>query len=234
MINKKDIWDEKSFTFNEHGSTVLRLMAIANEIKKTGYGKSVLDLGCGLALLKKMLGKDFEYFGCDVSPSIVQLHTTENIKEVDLDCNSLPFTDLPFNYIICSGIIEYLADVPKFLRDISQSYGNERCLFLITVVNLTNIDCRFRMIMRRPPNFYPLWINFYSPHAFLNLLRKQGFNVLRYYPLYSLIARPRALSRMLCRIFPSQFGRQFLFICTSKGHRDSRRMAQTRPACALE
>lgn len=212
LENKKIVWDEKTFTFDEHGCTVPRLTAIANEIKKTGYGNSVLDLGCGLAVLKKILGKDFEYFGCDISPSVVQLHNTTNITERDLDSDPLPFQDKRFNYVVCSGIIEYLADVKKFLRDIAQSYGHERCLFLITVVNATNIHHRFEMLMGHFPKYDSLWINFYSLKDFLDLLREQGFNVLRYYPLSWVSART------LSRIFPSLYGEQFLFVCLSRFH----------------
>lgn len=218
LENKQIVWEEKTFAFDEHGCTVPRLMAIANEIKRTDLGNSVLDLGCGLAVLKKILGNDFEYFGCDISRSIIQLHNTANITECDLDSDPLPFQDKRFNYVVCSGIIEYLADVKKFLRDLAKSYDHERCLFLITVVNATDIVHRLTMLMGHFPKYDPLWVNLYSLKDFLGLLHEQGFNVLRYYPLYCLPYRPEALSRMICRIFPSLYGRQFLFICSTGLH----------------
>jgi SAM-dependent methyltransferase len=218
LEDKKIFWDESTFDYDEHGCTVPRLVAIANEIKKTGYGNSVLELGCSLAVLKKILGKDFEYFGCDLSPSVVQLHNTPNIVECDLDSDSLPFQDKRFNYVVCSGVIEYLADATKFLRDIARSYGHERCLFLITVINAAQIPYRLTMLMGHFPKYEPLWINFYSLKDFLNLLQKQGFNVLRCYPLYCLSFRPHALNRVICKIFPSLFAGQFLFVCSSGIH----------------
>jgi len=213
--NKKTFWDKKTFTYDEHGCTVSRLMTIANEIKKTGNGNTVLELGCGLAVLKKILGDNFEYFGGDISPSVVQLHDTVNIVECDLDSDFLPFQDKRFDYVVCSGVIEYLTDVKKFLRVIGRSYGHGRCLFLITIVNATQILYRLTMLKGHFPKYEPTYINFYSLKDFRNLLREQGFNVLRYYPLDCLPFRPYALSRVICKMSPSLFAGQFLFVCSS-------------------
>ena len=218
LENKKIFWDKGTFDYDEQGCTVPRLIAIADEIKKTGYGNSVLELGCGLGVLKKILGKDFEFFGCDISPSVVKLHNTTNTTECDLDSDSLPFQEKRFNYVVCSGIIEYLADPKKFLRNIARSYGNERCLFLITVINAAQIQYRFSLLTGHFPKYEPIWINFYSLKDFLALLNEQGFTVLKYYPLYCLPFRSQALSRAVCKLFPSLFAGQFLFICSSGLH----------------
>jgi SAM-dependent methyltransferase len=215
LENKKDFWDENTYSYDDKGCTVPRLMAIANEIKKTGCGNSVLELGCGLAVLKKLLGEDFEYFGCDISPSVVQLHNTANIIECDLDSDSLPFQDKQFNYIVCSGIIEYLANPEKFLRNMARSYGHQRSTFLFTVINAAQIPYRLSMLRGHFPKYEPIWINFYSLKDFLTLLNDQGFHVLKYYPLYCFPFRPQALSRAVCKVFPSLFAGQFLFVCSS-------------------
>jgi SAM-dependent methyltransferase len=215
LLNKKNVWDEKTFYFGEHGPSIPRLIAIANEIKNTGYGNSVLELGCGLGVLKKLLGEGFEYFGCDISPSVVKLHNTPNIIHCNLDSDPLPFKTKRFNYVVCSGVVEYLADVKKFLNGIARSYGHERCLFLISIVNAAEIRHRLRMLTGHFPRYDPLYNNFYSFRDFQELLVEQGFHILRYHTLYYLTHRPRAVSRVISRIFPSLYGGQFLFICSS-------------------
>jgi len=217
LTTNKELWDRKTFTFDRnHPVTFPRLLTIADKIKETSIGPMVLDLGCGLAVLRELLGKGFQYFGCDISLSVVHFHNTTNIVQCDLDHDSLPFRETQFNYVVCSGIIEFLSDVRKFLRDILQTYGHEKCLFLITVTNATNLDHRMMMLMGYFPRYDPLYRSHYSPKDFFALLRELGFNVLSYYPT-SYVPHAhmpmRISSPILHRILPSIFGDQFLFVC---------------------
>jgi 2-polyprenyl-3-methyl-5-hydroxy-6-metoxy-1,4-benzoquinol methylase len=131
----KKLWDSETHKYNEKNKTTFpRVLAIADEIRKTKFGNKVLDIGCGLGILYKILGEEYQYYGCDISHEVVQMHNSPNIVECDLDYDQLPFKDVRFNYIVCSGVIDYLADVRKFLLDINRYYGHENCLFLITEV----------------------------------------------------------------------------------------------------
>ncbi|MBA7700979.1 hypothetical protein ES703_109705 [subsurface metagenome] len=67
--HKKDTW----FYLRSKGQTYFILLA---DLIKT-YGSSVLDVGCGEALVLKHLPKDFQYTGIDLSDFII---TRINIK----------------------------------------------------------------------------------------------------------------------------------------------------------
>jgi SAM-dependent methyltransferase len=215
---KKKLWDLETYNYDEKNkSTFPRVLAIANEIKKTELGNRVLDIGCGLGILRKILGQEYQYYGCDISHKVVQMHNSPNIVECDLDRDPLPFKDLRFNYVVCSGIVEYLADVRKFLRGINQQYGHEKCLFLITISNATTIWNRMTMLEGHFPSYPPIWVNFFSPNDFLKLLVECQFKVLRHYPTYYSYRRKHAiLGPVLERAFPSLYGNQFLYPCMKR------------------
>lgn len=211
----KKLWNTETYKYDEKKEvTFRRVLAIANEIKKTKLGNKVLDIGCGLAILQRILGEEYQYYGCDISHEIVQKHNSPHIVECDLDHDPLPFKGIRFNYVVCSGIAEYLSDVRRFLRDTSQQYGHENCLFLITVSNSTHLWNRIRMLeghfpidVDRSTVDRSLLINFFSPKDFLKLLLECQFKVLKYYPTH--------LRSRLGRAFPSLYGDQFLYLCAA-------------------
>jgi 2-polyprenyl-3-methyl-5-hydroxy-6-metoxy-1,4-benzoquinol methylase len=212
----KKLWDSETYKYDEKNKvTFPRVLAIANEIKKTKLGNRVLDFGCGLGILHRILGEEYQYYGCDISHKVVQMHNNPNIVECDLDHDPLPFKDKRFSYVVCSGIIEYLADVGKFLRDINQHYGHEECLFLITVSNATLLWNRVTMLEGHFPITSPLSdnVNFFSPKDFLKLLLECQFKVLRNYPTSYAHCEHHTLRSILGRAFPSLFGDQFLYVC---------------------
>jgi len=213
---KSDVWDIQTYIYDEKNKiTYPRLLAIATEIKKTKFGNKVLELGCGLGVLHEILGEEYQYYGCDVSYKVVRMHNNPNIVQCDLDFE-LPFKELKFDYVVCSGVIEYLSDVKKFLLDLNRCYSHESCLFLITISNSANLWDRISMLRGHFPNHASLWKNFFSLKDFLNLLSECQFKVLKYYPSSYIPTRHKKLTLLISRNFPSLFGAQFLFLCEKK------------------
>lgn len=78
---------------------------------------SILDLGCGSKDLLRYIKSPKKYLGVDYNQPLADLSINFNNKF------SLP-TD-SWDYIICSGLLEYLLDVDNFFKQIthnSQSY----------------------------------------------------------------------------------------------------------------
>jgi SAM-dependent methyltransferase len=233
MNSKRKLWEDLAFQFNEKNPVSYpRLKAIANVIKKTNIGNTVLDLGCGLALLSKLLGPDYLYYGCDFSHKVIQLHNSENIVGCDLDKDPLPFGDLEFDYVVVSGVLEYISDPKKLLVSIRRQYGHGKTLFLLTMANSYALFYRLGKLLLK--HSYP-WINHYSSKAFLNELDLCQFKILEYYPTsyvnvwvygLSLTSKLRMLETAylkisktkLCpaRVRASLYGAEVLYVCSEK------------------
>jgi len=64
-------------------------------------GSAVLDLGCGSQTLKNHLDAPSRYVPCDLIPR-------PGVIEIDLDRNVWPDVDGAFDYVVMSGVLEYL------------------------------------------------------------------------------------------------------------------------------
>lgn len=71
---------------------------------------SVLDLGCGAKDLLKYI-KPIKYIGID--------YYTNDYADIKLDFNdNFNLPGGPWDYIVCSGLLEYLKDADNFLNNI--------------------------------------------------------------------------------------------------------------------
>jgi SAM-dependent methyltransferase len=75
------------------------------------HSKSVLDLGCGKCWLKDILPADVKYIGVDYKP-----RECDNNIVCDFNAGEFPnvFTDVVF----CSGVLEYIEELPTFVKKI--------------------------------------------------------------------------------------------------------------------
>lgn len=78
-------------------------------IKKELKGK-ILDVGCGRGRLRKIINQGSEYIGIDSQAG----------KNVDVvgDVHALPFADGLFDGVICTAVLEHVADETVVLREI--------------------------------------------------------------------------------------------------------------------
>ena len=77
-------------------------------------GSSVLDLGCGAQPLKQHLKPGCRYQPCDVIQSSPEV--------IFCDFNSEIYPDIKerFDYVVCSGVLEYIRQPKKFLQKVPQ------------------------------------------------------------------------------------------------------------------
>jgi len=103
---------------------------------------NVLDLGGWRAYLKETHGKLNKYICVDRHPE------AKADIVADFNKNEFPEIELEDCVIVCVGLLEYLKDVPSFLRNI-RKYGNK-----LIVTYLQRID------FAKPMG--DLWLNNYS------------------------------------------------------------------------
>lgn len=70
---------------------------------------SVLDIGCGAQTLKRYLPKEVEYQPCD-------LVKREGVLFCDFNSGVYPVISKSYDYVVCSGVLEYSRNPSEFLR----------------------------------------------------------------------------------------------------------------------
>jgi hypothetical protein len=85
-----------------------------NEIigKLVPAGSSVLDVGCGAQTLKRYLPADCKYQPSDL------IKSSPEVIVCDMNSGLYPETGVYYDYVICSGVLEYMRDPEDFLRRI--------------------------------------------------------------------------------------------------------------------
>lgn len=106
----------KSFIFEERKRIVLELFDL-----KSGR---VLDLGCGPGVYTDKLCKaGYEIYGVDASERMIQIARSKGFKDVKFfvgSADSLSFTDNFFEGVLCVGVLEYLDDAGKAIKEIAR------------------------------------------------------------------------------------------------------------------
>jgi hypothetical protein len=79
-------------------------------------GSSVLDIGCGAQSLKRYLKGDCSYQPCDL------IQSTPDVLVCDFNKGEFPEVRKRFDYVVCSGVFEYMRQPRQFLERVS-GYG---------------------------------------------------------------------------------------------------------------
>ncbi len=118
-------------------------------------GARVLDLGCGAMAVERFLPADCAYQPCDLA--------ARDERTLICDFNAGEFPEVECDVAVVLGVLEYLADVPAFLRRL-------RALGKPIVVS-------YSLAGEGPADRRALgWMNDYSRAEFGGLLKAAGFN----------------------------------------------------------
>lgn len=149
----------------------------------------ILDLGCGNgALVKQLLQKGFNAYGTDASEKGIKI-ASENAEAYfalqDLSQDDLPekFSNLKFNTIISTEVIEHLYDPRKFIQFCKQilvkNGGGE--LILSTPYHGYLKNLLLAIMGKWEKHADPLWdgghIKLWSKNSLTTLLNEHGFKV---------------------------------------------------------
>lgn len=73
-------------------------------------GASVIDLGCGPQTLRRHLNPSCKYQPCDI------IQSTPDVIFCDFNSGIYPKVNEFYDYVICSGVFEYIRNPSEFLR----------------------------------------------------------------------------------------------------------------------
>jgi len=119
----------------------------------------IMDLGCGLMTMENLLPVGCKYHPVDF------IKRDERTIIADLNANQYPYVKT--DYIICSGLIEYVKDVPKLFKELAKL--SDRIHFSYAIKR-TGESARSRKKVNG-------WLNSYSEKQIKTIVQKSGFRV---------------------------------------------------------
>ena len=140
--NKSKIFDEAYFkgkrgSYEKEGYNFKRRYSAFLPLAKTFHKMSVrkaLDVGCATGpLVKAFLDLGIEAYGVDVSEwAVKNSPVSERILWLDIDEESVPFTDNQFDLITMNFVIEHLYRPEKALREALRLLKRGGYLYIVT------------------------------------------------------------------------------------------------------
>lgn len=154
-------------------------MVQAAEILRRLPGRKLLDVGCSTAHLQKVLGDDFDYFGCDIAD-----HASDRLPHgrfakinLDRDPDLSPFANCRIDVIHVGGVLEYLSSPRDLLLAMRRLLARDGHL----VVSMIHFESpRYRNLDKRHPG----WIYTPSLAQFRADLEATGWRVATREPVY--------------------------------------------------
>lgn len=123
---------EKGHYFHQNLITPLLLKLLKPKEGKT----SLLDLGCGQGILSRIIPKDFNYMGVDISPSLVKeamkLSKNKNHKFIVSDSTEkLPVDEGSFDYVCMILSIQNMKDQKGAIKNASRALKPDGKLIIV-------------------------------------------------------------------------------------------------------
>lgn len=121
---------------------------------------SVLEFGAGKERLRAFLPQ-----GCSYQPSDIVARSADTLV-CDLNDKALPVLDRKYDYIVFSGVLEYVHDLQKLLH-----YVRANCqTCILSYAPTDRLEC---MITRMRSG----WVNHLSQASFESMLENAGFTI---------------------------------------------------------
>lgn len=148
-----------------------------------GEGKHILDLACGPGIMIKGLrAKNFRVTAIDAAPEMVELAAKELPNDPQVTCAvgdayALSSPDAEFDIVTAMGLIEYLDDEPKYLKEMNRIIkpGGTAIITYPNVWSPWRIWNRFLRLITRPGKKPLLLHREYTAKRTLAQFRAHGF-----------------------------------------------------------
>ncbi len=133
-----------NFMIYELDSRMINALSLVEQFSK-GSPLKILDVGCGTGhYIEQLLSRNHNVFGNDVAfgmltKSKAKYYRLNQFHKLSLsNIEQLPFQDSSFDAVLCIGVIEYLPDIHKALKELSRIVKPDGRIFL-SAPNLLSI-----------------------------------------------------------------------------------------------
>jgi SAM-dependent methyltransferase len=194
-----------------------RLKLIANLINDLpGSNKTLLDVGCGPAALKRAIPSNIEYFGVGIVSEIInEHHDPDHFALCDLNHDPKCFGNMKFDIVVCSGIIEYIHDPERFMHFLCSKMSDHGHL-IISYENRQHYRCLPSWLRGELPRYTDPHFNFMTIPQMKRLLARNDFQIRKQETLTKGLKNYSLLKHFTS--FPSNMlSRQFVFVCMYVG-----------------
>lgn len=171
-----DRWEKDVDRYNEPHLRLRIISTIVNALKP----QKVVDLGCARGTLKQLLNHDITYTGVDFISPIDEINFP--FYKCDFNSENLPKEIKDSEMVVCSGLIEYIENVPDFVNKIHNIIKSDG-YFVASYFNMKHINRRLQKIKGEKVYFHPDWRGNYSFNKIKTILKKTGFKVIKIYPM---------------------------------------------------
>lgn len=115
-FRERDFWIVENTQYAQAG---IRARKCARLIDRLAGNRecALLDVGCGPAALRALIGPNINYFGIDIA-----IHQrADHLRELDIVNERIAFDDKRFDFVVALGLFEYMGNQQKHkFEDISE------------------------------------------------------------------------------------------------------------------
>lgn len=177
----KTLYNKKYFEQRDFLSP--HLADLIKNLIKNYHLEKALDVGCSTGRLVHFLNQtNLVAYGCDISDEAIRVARKINKAKsiIKASATDLPFKNKTFDLVTALSVIEHLTpyQAQKFLSEASRVLKPGGVIFLVS----PNFSTPIRLIQGKKWFGYtdPTHINFYTPTQLSVLVKKYGFNNIRF------------------------------------------------------
>ena len=163
------------------------------------HGGSALEVGCAAGLMVDFfLGRGTQYQGIDISPGMIKV-CQERFQKADQatfsvgDARELKFPDCEFDVIVCLGVLEYIPDEQRAVKEMARVLKSSGTLILSGITKWSPYNVFDRLVYRKIKRWQPACIvrEFHNEAEYCTLLSRAQLEVvdLAYFNYFPDIAR---------------------------------------------
>jgi colanic acid/amylovoran biosynthesis protein len=150
----------------------LRLRQVARIVNQAAPA-SIVDLGCATGHLQKLC-PGIQYVGCDFIRPVGPV--TFPFYQCNFNREELPADLQELDAIVCSGLLEYIEDLPAFLAQLRSRLKPQGSL-IVTYFNMNHISRVWALLRGKSFPVRADWRGLYSPRDIASLISAAGFTI---------------------------------------------------------
>ena len=130
--------------------------------------------------MSQLLNKGITYKGVDFIAPVENVDFS--FYQCDLNTGDLPQEIKNSEMVICSGLLEYVENIPDFMKKIQEIIKKDGYL-VASYFNMNHINRRLQKIKGQKVYFHDDWRGNYSFSELRSIFKKSGLKLIKVYPM---------------------------------------------------